>query len=43
VLTGIVMTVVVAALFDGILILLGRLAMPWAKLATAPVRREVAA
>lgn len=43
ILTGIVMTVAVAALFDALLVLLGRLVMPWAKLATAPVREEAQA
>lgn len=35
ILTGIVMTVAVAALFDGVLVLLGRLTMPWSRLAMA--------
>jgi osmoprotectant transport system permease protein len=37
VLTGLVLTMVVALLIDGLLILLGRLALPWAR--TMPRRR----
>lgn len=35
ILTGIVMTVAVAAFFDGVLVLVGRLTMPWSRLAMA--------
>jgi len=35
ILTGIVMTLAVAALFDGLLVLAGRLGLPWARLAMA--------
>jgi len=35
VLTGVVMTVLVALLFDRVLVLLGRLVMPWTRSATA--------
>ena len=39
ILTGIVMTVLVAALFDGLLVAFGRLTMPWSRLAMAQARR----
>jgi len=39
VLTGVVMTVVVALVFDGLLILIGRIIMPW----TAAQKLEVGA
>lgn len=41
ILTGIVMTVFVAALFDAALVLAGRLGMPWARLAMARAGQEV--
>lgn len=41
ILTGIVMTVAVAALFDGVLVLVGRLTMPWSRLAMARAGQEV--
>lgn len=39
ILTGIVMTVLVAALFDGLLVAFGRLTMPWSRLAMAQAQR----
>jgi osmoprotectant transport system permease protein len=37
--TGVVLTMVVALLFDAALVLLGRLLLPWARV--APARRRV--
>jgi len=39
---GIVLTLVVALVFDGILVLAGRLLMPWARTSRAPGRRALA-
>lgn len=38
VLTGVVMTFLVALLFDAVLVALGRVIMPWSRLATQPAR-----
>jgi len=38
VLTGVVMTALVALLFDAVLVALGRVIMPWSRLATQPAR-----
>lgn len=43
VLTGVVMTVLVALLFDRVLVLLGRLLMPWTRSRTAPIVTGAAA
>ncbi len=41
VLTGVVMTVVIALLFDRLLVLLGRVLMPWTRAGRRPSRRAV--
>lgn len=38
VLTGVIMTFLVALLFDAVLVALGRVIMPWSRLATQPAR-----
>ena len=40
VLTGVVMTFLVALLFDAVLVALGRVIMPWSRLATQPARAD---
>lgn len=40
--TGIVLTVVIALVLDLILVIIGRLVMPWTRLAKKPTRRELA-
>jgi osmoprotectant transport system permease protein len=37
--TGIVLTIVIALVLDGLVVLLGRILMPWTRVATSRVRR----